>query len=108
MSNETIESVEKRITEAKQELAKLEHQLKTYQAEPRERQLARELHDLSCNQNHTDGCGWYYEISKGIDDWSRSEHREWLKRAQCLIKCCEMMHTDTVTATALYKVIRGY
>jgi len=96
MSNETIASVEKRITEAKQELAELEHQLKTYQAEPREQQLARELHDLACNANHTDGCG------------SRSEHREWLKRAQCLIQCCEMMDTDTATAMALYKVIRGY
>jgi len=108
MSNETIASVENRIAETKQELAELEHQLKTYQAEPREQALARELHDLVCNQNHTDGCGWYYEISKGIDDWSRSEHQMWLKRAQCLIQCCEMMNTDTATATALYKVIRGY
>ena len=108
MSKVTIASVEKRIAETKQELTELEHQLKTYQAEPREQQLARELHDLACNANHTDGCGWYYEIHKGIDDWSRSEHREWLKRAQCLIQCCEMTHTDAATAMALYRVIRGY
>ena len=31
MSNETIEGVEKRITKAKQELAELEYQLKTYE-----------------------------------------------------------------------------
>ena len=68
MSKVTIASVEKRIAETKQELTELEHQLKTYQAEPREQQLARELHDLACNANHTDGCGWYYEIHKGIDD----------------------------------------
>ena len=43
--------------------------------------LAIAMHDKMCRHNHTDGCGWYYEIAKGKHDWTRHEHNHWLKAA---------------------------
>ena len=41
-------------------------------------QLAIKLHDLTCKSNHTDGCGWYYEISKGSHNWTGHTHQRYL------------------------------
>ena len=47
--------------------------------------LARYLHDSFCNRNHADYCRWYYEIDKmGINNWSQSEHKYWLNKANLL------------------------
>lgn len=43
------------------------------------------LHNLTCTWNHTDGCSWSYEISKGIHQWEGSEHKIWLQRAKNLL-----------------------
>lgn len=43
--------------------------------------LAVELHELLCHANHADGCGWHYEINKGIHDWARGDHARWRSRA---------------------------
>lgn len=43
--------------------------------------LAIELHELLCNANHADGCGWLYEIDNGIHDWARGDHVRWRSRA---------------------------
>lgn len=67
--------------------------------------LAINLHAKFCRHNHTDGCGWYYEIDKEtttllenkvdstksiitiieIHNWEGSEHKEWLKKASEVI-----------------------
>jgi hypothetical protein len=54
--------IESQIREKREELAQLEHALKVAQQEPPEHQLARELHDLLCHWNHTDGCGWHCQL----------------------------------------------
>ncbi len=43
--------------------------------------LADLLHELMCRHNHTDGCGWYYEIQDGHHNWTGSEHKRYLDRA---------------------------
>ena len=109
MPRETIKSVEARIAQVKQELGELENQLATYQAETNECRLARELHDLSCRHNHTDGCGWFYEIGQDqVADWTEFAHREYLKMAQTLLRVCEDLNITPEAAIDIFKIIRGY
>lgn len=47
--------------------------------------LAQTLHDSWCRHNHTDGCGWMYEMSKTGDDWHGSAHASWRTKAAKII-----------------------
>ena len=47
--------------------------------------IAIYLHDNLCIANHADGCGWHYEISRGIHNWIGNEHKTWLCRARKLV-----------------------
>lgn len=48
---------------------------------PKNQQLAIWLHGELCKHNHTDGCGWFYEVKGLIDDWSGHEHKMYLQKA---------------------------
>ena len=50
-----------------------------------EQNLAIMLHKRYCKWNHTDGCGWYYEIIEGRHKWEASEHAKWLRKAQAIL-----------------------
>jgi hypothetical protein len=45
------------------------------------RPLAERYHDLCCNYNHRDGCGWGYEG----DNWESYAHNSWLQKTALLI-----------------------
>lgn len=47
--------------------------------------LAVLAHDTCCAWNHTDGCGWGYEMSGGQHVWDGSEHQRWLVHVKSLI-----------------------
>jgi polyferredoxin len=53
---------------------------------PKNKQIAVFLHSKLCHHNHTDYCGWYYEINGLDDDWSRSVHEEYLEKADKLLE----------------------
>ena len=42
--------------------------------------IAEEYHRLTCNYNHTDECGWYYEFHNGKADWNGGEHKRYLEK----------------------------
>ena len=108
LSQATIYSARERIQRAQEEIADLERQLGILQKEDPEKQLARELHSQFCTHNHTDGCGWFYEVRNGIDDWSDSSHADWLDRAGKVLAQCQKDNIDPVAAIRVYKLIRGY
>ena len=54
-------------------------------------QLALVMHKKMCRNNHTDGCGWYYEVSQGNHNWSGNEHKLWKDKAKTLLKELEGM-----------------
>lgn len=68
-----------------------------------EQNLAIELHDALCTQNHTDGCGWHYEIQKGVHNWSGSEHAHWLGKATKFQGFC---HTRQMSITAAIELLK--
>ena len=108
MSNLTVFRAQERIRQVREELADLEQQLEILQRENPDQQLARELHQVCCNANHTDGCGWFYEVHKGVDDWSGNIHFEWLKQARAVMKVCRDEKVEPVVAIRLFELIRGY
>ncbi len=51
------------------------------------KELATALHQLSCNANHMDQCGWFYETlesDKGVFDWYGAAHKRYLDKAEKL------------------------
>lgn len=44
-------------------------------------ELAITIHSATCNWNHTDGCGWYYETVDGEATWTRWGHQRALIKA---------------------------
>lgn len=46
--------------------------------------LAIRAHDILCRWNHTDGCGWHYEIKGNCHHWTGtySAHARWLKAVE--------------------------
>lgn len=77
---------DKEIAKRQQEIAELEAEKAAFAALGPDHQLALVLHDLLCTWNHTDGCGWYYEVHNGIDDWGGLSHERYLKQARELRK----------------------
>lgn len=67
--------------------------------------LAIEMHEALCVHNHTDACGWHYEIKKGVHDWA-GEHARWLGKAAKIQAFCQNHKMDTSTAIELFKFMK--
>ncbi len=52
----------------------------------KQRALAEALHKATCTWNHTDGCGWYYEVADSypVPTWEGWAHAEYFKKAVAL------------------------
>ncbi len=49
------------------------------------KELAILAHDALCSWNHTDGCGWMYEMTNGQHAWGSYAHQAWLKKVDALV-----------------------
>jgi len=77
----TLEELEKELVSTKDKIKMLETQKKAMLADVDTNsdtgQMAILLHSKLCKHNHTDGCDWFYGVSKGVDDWKNNyAHRE--------------------------------
>jgi len=104
----TIFSIEEQIKQHEQGLKDLQAQLIESKLESLDHQLAKELHGMLCNQNHTDGCGWWYEVKNKQDDWTGGTHTEYLKKAHKMICHCDGHGLDIASTLTAFKLIRGY
>jgi len=48
------------------------------------------MHNRLCRWNHTDGCGWHYEVKDGIHDWNSHDHARWLRNANLVMRSVEL------------------
>ena len=114
MSKLTLFAIEEKIKQHEQGLKDLQAQLVEAKLEAEaklespDHQLAKELHGMLCTWNHTDGCGWHYEVHNKIDDWTGYAHSEYLKKAQKLICHCNDTGIDVGATLAAIKLVRGY
>lgn len=77
--------IDKEIEKQKKLLEELEAKKKKEMAMSPAQRLAVWLHDSQCHYNHTDQCGWGYEITGGNHDWSRRTHADYLAKANTLL-----------------------
>jgi hypothetical protein len=62
----------------------LENEERSRKLEPLKNLVIR-AHDILCGWNHTDGCGWHYEIDdKGQHIWTGYAHARWLSHYEQL------------------------
>lgn len=48
--------------------------------------LAIAIHKLTCRHNHTDGCPWFYEVTKDKHNWGEPEHVRYVQKANALVQ----------------------
>lgn len=102
----TVTEIAAEIARRKQELAELETQLEVAKNEPEDIQLARQLHNLLCQWNHTDGCGWYYESKNKKEDWAGQAHARYLSKARMLTHQCKTKNISTQNAIEIFKMVK--
>lgn len=68
-------------------------------------QLAIALHDVLCKSNHTDMCGWFYEVVDGKDQWNRYAHKTYLDKAARVMT--ELPDFDTDKIITIVKAIKS-
>lgn len=80
-------NIDDEIKEKEEQLRELKLRKKKLEAkvEPRH-EVAQMLHSLFCHSEHTESCGWFYEMEDKIDDWSRSTHGRYLDKADRFIR----------------------
>lgn len=108
MTKLIISEVERKIAEQKKVLADLEIELKRAKTESPEKSLAKVLHGMLCTQNHTDGCGWFYEFAGKEDKWDGYAHTEYLKKAQKLTRACKEKSINPDDAIEMFKLVKGH
>jgi len=85
----SIFTLEKELAERQAEVAKIQAQIDAKKNYSSTEQLADFLHANLCKYNHTDGCGWYYEMKNGIDNWSGPDHQKYLAKANRITDICQ-------------------
>ena len=64
------------------ELEKLQQEVKKLEQIDPDKALAVMIHDAKCHSNHTDGCGWYYEMTNNVDNWTGYSHKEYITKSR--------------------------
>lgn len=90
---------QKKIDELRKKIAELEAEEARLAALTEDKRLAEVLHEYQC---HRSGCGWLYEISNGVANWSLHEHYSYLRRARKVMESLPDMGVDEIV-----KVVRA-
>jgi hypothetical protein len=106
MMTDKITEIEEKLKAHKKEITELEAALVKAKQESPDQQLARTLHTMLCGWNHTDGCGWFYEMKNKEDDWNGHEHGEYLKKANMLIRRCQKEGIEVDKVMEVYKMVK--
>lgn len=98
--------IDDEIAGLKSEIQKLEREKNLLELSDNQR-LSILLHSILCNWNHTDGCGWFYEINKdGTHQWDGAAHAPYLQKARKLIKYAKEKNMDVVDLIGIYEVLK--
>jgi hypothetical protein len=66
--------------------------------------FAENLHKTTCHNDHTEYCGWYYEIKDGKADWENGwTHKRYLEKAVALLKIAP----DAKMVLDILETVRG-
>jgi hypothetical protein len=104
-----IDQIEQDITRLTDELTRAKNALNEFNQLTLDKKIAILLHDKTCFSNHADMCGWNYEIKNGIHDFNATTHRDYLTRAQLIIKKLRinLMLNDNDNPYNLYDIVKA-
>lgn len=78
--------LDSKLSELKDQIKKLEKEVDKEQKRvsllTKEQRVAEYLHDIFCNHNHTDGCGWFYDDGS----WTEYSRKEYVSKSKKLLK----------------------
>lgn len=89
----TRQAAPNKVAQLRAELEQEEAKVRELDALIPEQQLATEIHDLVCNSEHTETCGWFYEKWDQGPHWTRTRY---LEKARNILNI-----TDVTTALAV-------
>ena len=96
-----MKDIDIEIQEAEQRLESLKKQKEGMLLSGPDCDLAIAIHNLTCRYNHTDQCGWEYEIHNNVHAWNEYAHAKYLGIARRVLKV-----TDAQTATNVLNAMR--
>lgn len=86
----TVEEVDAAIREEESRIQKLKTQRERLLSLPEDKQLAEFLHQRKCHSDHTEVCGWFYEIQDKEHNWKGYAHADYLKKARKILKVVDL------------------
>jgi hypothetical protein len=93
-------SAEMALREAREAVEKYENSERDKRLEPL-KELTIHAHDVLCRWDHSDGCGWYYEIHRGKHNWTGWSHARWLKHIESIVYPSANDRNQAVSAETL-------
>ena len=105
MHSPAVNKMDKAIETLEADLQKLRNEREAMINMPANRRLAIDLHARLCTWNHTDGCGWFYEIKDGIHDWGRASHKGYLNSANAIIGQMKQRGVEEGMVPALVEIV---
>ena len=105
MHSPAVKKMDTAIQKLKDDLKKLEDEREAMVTMPANQRLAIELHGGTCTWNHTDGCGWFYEMRDGIHDWSGSTHKRYLNSANTILGKMKQRGIEEGLVPALVEIV---
>ncbi len=99
----TVAEIDREITRLQEKRDKAARDEAIFKALPLAQRVAIVMHGNLCHSDHTEHCGWHYEVNKGQHDFNGSTHRHWLGRAEKTIRSVklaapELRNEDTIQA----------
>lgn len=104
MAETTMMKAERKLREAEEAariaLEELEEVKRAEATLTPEQMLAIEIHNINCHYEHTETCGWFYEIRNKVHNWDDWTHKRYLEKAVALRE-----EFPEMTAEAVIRII---
>lgn len=110
--SDTILEVDREIQAARDKLEQLLRNKAIIEASRKElspqQKYAIALHDALCRHNHTDGCGWMYDVDSTtqIHNWNGAEHQRWFTKAGMFRTYCSDNRIPTDDAVKVLEYVQ--
>lgn len=99
-----MDDINEQIRKAEADLRRLQAKRDYLRSLQPSQTLAIALHGGLCHENHTDGCGWLYEVHNEAHDWDGRIHTRFLVQACRLL---EKGHAFSLTEGQLLDLLRA-
>ena len=105
MHSPAVRNMDSAIEKMEAELKKLKDEREAMVQMPANQRLAIQLHSSTCSSDHTEHCGWFWEIKDGVHDWSRYSHKRRLHSANIIIGKMKQLGIEEDLVPALTEIV---